>query len=152
MKLSSKSITLLAEMIIVVFFFGIISTVTLQLFVAAHKKSEQSSAVSVAVLKAQDAAECFKQSGKEGAPLTQFLKDCRELSAMRGAKRYAVYYDEEWQPVAEPAVYTLELNYYESQGEGGILREGKVMVYKNLEDGNKISVLSELELADYLAR
>jgi len=152
MKLSSKSVTLLAEMIIVIFFFGIISTVTIQMFVAAHKKSEQSAAVTLAVLKAQDAAECFKQSGKTGEPLTQFLADCHELSATGGARLFAVYYDEDWHPVDEPSVYALEISYYERQSAGGLLREGKVMVYKNLDDGNKISILSELELADYLAR
>ena len=152
MKLSSKSVTLLAEMIIVIFFFGIISTVTLQMFVAAHKKSGQSSAVSMAVLKAQEAAECFKQSGKTDVPFPQFLENCYELPGADGVKRYAVYYDGDWQPVGGPSVYTLEISYNESLRAGGILREGKVIVYQNLEDGNKISILCELELADYLSR
>ncbi|MCL2817074.1 MAG: hypothetical protein FWD39_01640 [Clostridiales bacterium] len=152
MRLSSKSVTLLAEMIIVIFFFGIISTVTLQMFVAAHKKSGQSSAVSAAVLKAQEAAECFKQSGKADKPLPQLLENCREFSGADGVKRYAVYYDGDWQSAGGPSVYTLEISYYESLSAGGVLREGKVIVYQILEGGSKIGILSELELADYLVR
>lgn len=98
----AKSGLFLMELIVVILFFALSSAVCVQLFVRAHLISIKSSDLTMAVTKAQTAAECFKSSdGTEDA-----------LSSLLGARRdggaLVVDYDGRWEQTAPgDAVYRM---------------------------------------------
>lgn len=90
----SKSNLFLLELIIVILFFSVCTAVCVGLFVQARQISQNSTALSDAVLLAQSAAECFKADSLESLP----LQDGK------------AYFDKDTAPCGQDAaVYILEL-------------------------------------------
>lgn len=117
-RASTKRNAFLVEIVIVILFFSISVSVILQLFVAAHQKSQQSRDTNVAMIKAQEIAEGFQ--GLDSLELTQvqglpYIQDVRQVE--RGAVTGRVLLDENWQPTEETGRYLIELQITEGIGQ-----------------------------------
>lgn len=89
---NSGSRIFLTELIIDILFFTVAAAVCLVVFVKADIMSRTSRENNQALVHAQQAAECFKSSGEDG--LVSVLGAVMEEEGV-----YAVYYDEDFQPV-----------------------------------------------------
>lgn len=136
MGTSSKRIAPLVEIVLVIFFFALLSAVTLQMFAAAYKQSSRSEALSLAAVVAQSTAEQFKN----GTP----PKDAAFTKLDNGGI-YQVYFDKDFKQVSAGGKYLLELYYTQTATAGGQSLTGRVTVYENSD----AEVLTELKLGDY---
>lgn len=136
MGTSSKRIAPLVEIVLVIFFFALLSAVTLQMFAAAYKQSSRSEALSVAAVVAQNTAEQFKNGT---AP-----KDAA-FTPLENGGIYQIYYDKDFKSVSTGGRYMLELYYTKGLAAGGKSLTGRVTVYESSDS----EVLMELKLGDY---
>ncbi|MEG1779493.1 MAG: hypothetical protein RR263_05265, partial [Oscillospiraceae bacterium] len=106
-KRSSKSGLFLIELMIMILFFSIASAVCIQLFVKANLISTDSRDLSMAVDKAQIAAEYFKSTDGSQTELIQLLnaQSCSE-------KIIVAYYDKNWLSCKpDNSTYSLQLKF-----------------------------------------
>jgi hypothetical protein len=107
----SKTRLFLIEMIIIILFFALAAAVCANVFVKAHLLSAQSADLSMAVIKAQTAAECVKET--EG----NLPKLCLLLNGQQTGQKVTVFYDKDWETAEdEQAVYTLEADVQTKDG------------------------------------
>lgn len=79
----SKSSLFLMELIIVIFFFALTSAVCMQVFVKAHFVAEKTKNTNLAILWADNAAECFYEYGGDFEKITEALDSSFDLSDYR---------------------------------------------------------------------
>ena len=91
---ASKTKMFLLEFIIIILFFSLAATVCVRIFVNAKLTSVQSSRLTGAVLKVQEAAENFKAVDGDADRLA------KELDGILEGQNVIVYYDTEWKPAA----------------------------------------------------
>ena len=72
-RIAGKNL-LLAEMIIVIFFFSLASAACVMLFTDAVKDGYYSRDLTAAVIEAQNAAECFKAAGGDAWKMAELMK------------------------------------------------------------------------------
>lgn len=117
---NSRSNAFLLELIIVVLFFAVAAAVLLQIFARADALSRDASALSYAVIAAEDAAE-----RQRSLPLGQ-LQPSR------------IYYDREWQPSSEnDAAFAVDVTPDFEVHDGGSLASFSITV-SGLTDGKPV--------------
>lgn len=115
MKRASKSNALLLEVLIVVLFFALASTVLIRVFVGARSMSLRAGCETEAMMEAQNLAEQLYIAGTPEGVLTG-----------EGFERT----EEGWQKENEEAGYTLTVTLRAEDNAGsGLLRRGTVMAY-----------------------
>ncbi|MBW7572935.1 hypothetical protein [Caproiciproducens faecalis] len=131
------------EMILVILFFAISVTVTLQLFVQANNRAHQSSDLSTAVIQAENIAE---QVSALSSPdqLPEALKTAKQESG----GSYRLNYNQEWKPTASDPRYTVDVTLKKSPSEGGTMVTAKIAVSR-IKNGGEDSLYS-LRSAKYL--
>lgn len=130
------------EMIIVILFFALSSAITLRLFVAADSRADQSSDLSVAVIKAQDIAEQL-QGISSPNELPAALRTAKRTGADNRTERYQISYDRQWNETTGEPRYTAEIAIAKTDSESGVLVRADITVSR-VESGKKkqIFVLS----------
>lgn len=119
--------TFLVEMVIVILFFALSASVTLQLFVAAHNKSVQSQEINIAGVKAQEVLEAARGAGTDST----FTKTAD------GALTAEYQYDAQWNAVQQSPGYIVKMQITSKQQASGAMRYSHVDVVKvgnNRED------------------
>ena len=106
MKQIGKANSFLIELIIVIFFFAIASTVTLQLFMNAQAKTSETKQLSMAVINVQSALEKARSGIESGDISLQHVFDGSDLSG--GV--YTLYYDKDWKRVTENGYYSITVS------------------------------------------
>jgi len=89
----SKSGLFLMELIIVIAFFAVTSTICLQLFATAYRLSTRSLGLQMAVVNAQSAAETFKVTDGDTAYMASIFGG--EFSVLT-EDRLVILYDDNW--------------------------------------------------------
>ena len=122
MKTTSRSAPLMTELMIVVMFFLLVSTVLLQVFAAARSRSADAERITAAVAEAQNVAEMLYTAGEAEQVLTElgFVSDGTDWNRDDGTYRLTVHLDE----TGEAA---------------GVMREGAV--YATDPEGNTLLTL-----------
>ena len=122
MKTTSRSAPLMTELMIVVMFFLLVSTVLLQVFAAARSRSADAERITAAVAEAQNVAERLYTAGEAEQVLTElgFVSDGTDWNRDDGTYRLTVHLDE----TGEAA---------------GVMREGAV--YATDPEGNTLLTL-----------
>ena len=98
MKGIRRSNSFLVEIIIVILFFSLSAAVTLQVFVATHKKEQQSGSLNHAVVLTQQLTEEYRANGTA-------CSWCATSKDKDGSAVYVLEYDENWQPVQENGAF-----------------------------------------------
>lgn len=108
---ASKTKMFLLEFIIIILFFSLAATVCVRIFVNAKMVSAQSSRLTGAVLKAQEAAETFKSVDGDAGRLAG------KLNGIMDDQNVVVFYDTEWNPAKEQSdgVYRMEIRLEKEQ-------------------------------------
>lgn len=113
MALHKRNNVVLLELIIVLLFFAISTTIILQVFVHAYQRSNESSRISEAIISAEDWAERISISGDpEG-----MLVDAGWTKTDEG---YVMYFANE---------LTIEISMEKSQGDAGMFLDMTIEVY-----------------------
>lgn len=137
-----KTRVFLTEFIIVILFFSIAAVTTLQLFLAAHAKSIESSDRNFAVIKLQTIAEEAKNSGEY---VDSFF------SAANGWTLGVRYYDADWKVCGETeAVYSMTVNCEHEQQEAGELVTIELTAERLGEAEGQEEELGSLTIENYL--
>lgn len=101
---TSRSGLFLMELMIAIFFFAIVSSVCIQLFVKAYLINEDSSQQTKASLECQNIIEIWQSNDLE-----YYLVDLPYHKNIQS--NLTLYYDESWQIITEDPTYTLEATY-----------------------------------------
>ena len=105
------------EIILVILFFTLSASVTLQLFVAANSRARQSSELSIAVLKSEDIAEQVKSiTSVDSVPYA--LKNAAHTTS-GGAEHYRLTFDRQWNETSSNPRYTLEVTLKKQASQSG---------------------------------
>lgn len=149
MKRGSNQInSFFVEIIIVILFFAISAAVTLQLFVAANNRAQQSSDLSVAVIKAQNIAEQIKGLSSSDE-LPEALKAAKHTSS-GGTEQFQIDYDKQWNQIQSAPHYEIDVTLTKNTAESGVLVNADILVLRCKASGeNKIFTLSS---AKYLPK
>lgn len=94
----SKSALVLMELIIVILFFSLASTVCIQLFTKSHLLSKQTVNENHAVIHTQNLAECFLATEGDIAQMKSLLMTS---SPDTSEDSVSLFFDEEWQECSE---------------------------------------------------
>lgn len=135
------------EMIIVILFFAVSVTVTLQLFVAADNRAQHSSALSIAVIKAENIAEQVKSLSSEDA-LPKSLETAKQGSS-GGGLCYTVGYDKQWNLTDTNPRYLVDVIMKKTKSDGGTLVLADISVNRVKNSGSE--KLYTLSSAKYLS-
>ena len=131
------------EIILVILFFAISVTVTLQLFVAANNRAQQSSDLSVAVIQAENIAEqVFSLSSPDQLPAA--LKTARQETD----GTYRIGYDKDWKQTSGDPRYVVNVSLKETPSAGGTMVGADIAVRR--QNGGK--EIYRLSSAKYLPK
>lgn len=105
----------LIEMIIVILFFAFAAAICTNMFAGAKLHSRRSTALTMATLKAQAAAETIKAQGEDAAAL------CALLPGLSGENPLTQEFDGEWNalPAGQTGTYRMVLDF---SRQGALLR------------------------------
>jgi hypothetical protein len=149
MKRDSNQInSFFIEIIIVILFFSISAAVTLQLFVAANNRAQQSSDLSVAVIKAQDIAEQIKGISSLNE-LTEELKAAKYTSS-GGTEHFLLDYDKQWNQTQSAPQYKIDIALTKDAVESGVLVHADILVSRCKSSGE--NQIFTLNTAKYLSK
>jgi len=138
MKQVSKVNPFFVEIILVILFFAISVAVTLQLFVAAHGKAQQSTELNAAVMKAQTVAENL-EGVKSQDQLLLILPSSTKTDGKSGETVYTVSYDKDWKETSQPPCYLVEVSLKQADETSGTNLQAEIVVNKvsGKNSGNK---------------
>jgi type II secretory pathway pseudopilin PulG len=137
------------EMILVILFFAISSAITLQLFVAADSRANQSSDLSAAVIKAQDIAEQI-QGISSPYELPEALQTAKRTGSDHGTERFQIGYDRQWNETTDPPRYTADVSVVKTDSESGVFIRADISVSR-VESGTKKQIFT-LSPAKYVPK
>lgn len=150
MKQVSKVNPFFVEIILVILFFAVSVAVTLQLFVAAHGKAQQSTELNAAVMKAQTVAEDF--AGATNSDQFLLLLPGSTKTGEKGGKSvYAVSYDKDWNETAQSPAYLVEVSLQQSNETAGTNLQAEIVVNKVFKNSEPKKIY-ELSAAHYAAK
>jgi len=144
MKQVSKVNPFFVEIILVILFFAISVAVTLQLFVAAHGKAQQSTELNAAVMKAQTVAENL-EGVKSQDQLLLILPSSTKTDGKSGETVYTVSYDKDWKETSQPPCYLVEVSLKQADETSGTNLQAEIVVNKvsgKNSDNKKIYALT----------
>ena len=114
----SKAVVFLTELLLALMIFALCASVCAGLFAWSHRLSEQSSALSHAVIVAQSAAEAFKKN-----PAPEDV--ARVMGGAADGGECVVYYCADWRPSGrEDAAFVLRVRFRQD----GALRHAGIVV------------------------
>lgn len=119
---TSKSTLFLMELVLVVFFFSICAAICVNVFGSGQMMAKNSYHLSNAVMAARSAASCYKAADDD------LQQTAALLEGQQDGTQCVVYYDHQWQQVAQPVQkgFLLQLAEPEQSGEAVItVREQK---------------------------
>jgi len=116
------------EIIIVILFFAISVSVTLQLFVTANSRAQQSSDLSVAVIKAENIAEQIKSLPSADA-LPKALESAKQTGSGDGLL-YTIGYDKQWNPVETNPRYVVDVTMKRTKSNGGTMVVADISIHR----------------------
>ncbi len=151
MKLSSRSITPLVEIVIVLFFFSLLCTVVVEMFVSSEQKSRLSADVAQAVIVAGDCAERLKGDSAAAAAGDR-LPNGYERREEEGRAILSCGLDEGWnQTLSGEPRFLIEQVLSTEPADAGTLVSGRIDVYRcTYQDGTENrELLTRLDFADY---
>ena len=123
-RLSSKAVTPLLEVVVILFFFAFMSTMVLKLFVMSYQRSVLARDINMALWAAQDVAEGLRG----GVGIRDF-----GLEQQYGMNpTYTLYYDADWNPMGihgQDTLYELRIEISMTH-PGAALEEGSISVYR----------------------
>jgi len=128
-RLSSKAVTPLLEVVVILFFFAFMSTMVLRLFVMSYQRSILARDINMALWVAQDVAEGLRG----GMTLEDMGMKPEEFPDNRSYQIHQGFYGAEWQPSSfEDARYVLMFgpHWNPENTNGGILYEGNISAYR----------------------
>lgn len=129
MKHSQNSVnSFFVEIIIVILFFTISVSVTLQLFVAANNRAQQSSDLSTAVVKSEDIAE--QVSGLSSADAIPKVLERATRTVSGGVEHYRLAFDRQWNEVHSDPRYVIDIALKKTLSAGGTLVSTDITVTK----------------------
>lgn len=100
MKGINRVNSFLVEIIIVILFFSLSAAITLQVFVATHKKGELSTNLNMAVILTQQLTEQYRANADQ-------CSWCVSPVNENGNTVYTVEYDKNWKPVSENGTFKI---------------------------------------------
>jgi hypothetical protein len=117
------------EIILVILFFALSVSVTLQLFLAANNRARQSSDLSIAVVKTENIAE---QIGGLSSPdsIPKVLEDAQR-TASGGAEHYRLTFDRDWNEVQADPHYVIDVALKRTPSGGGTLVSAEISVTRD---------------------
>lgn len=137
------------EMILVLFFFSVSVVITLQLFVSASGRANQSRDLSAAILCAQNVAEQVKGlSSAEEVP--ELLKTAIHTKSGDGTDHYRVDYDKDWNRTAQKAHFSIDVSLKKSLSASGTMIDADIQVRRYQSGGD--TTLFTLNPAKYLPK
>jgi type II secretory pathway pseudopilin PulG len=139
-RLSSKAITPLLEVVVILFFFAFMSTMVLRLFVMSYQRSILARDINQALWAAQDAAEELRGS------IVFLPVDVPDGTVWQGYElRYSQEYDADWNPIdTEDGVYRMSYGMLWDRHDAGALLTGSIVVVRKADanhDGVELCVL-----------
>lgn len=134
------------EIILVILFFSVSVAVTLQLFVAANNRAQQSSDLSVAVIKAENIAEQVKSLSTADA-LPKAL-DTAKPSGSGDTPHYSIGYDKEWNETESDPRYVVDVTMNKAKSDGGTMVIADISI--NRLHNSSTESLYRLNSAKYL--
>jgi type II secretory pathway pseudopilin PulG len=151
MKQISKVNPFFVEIILVILFFSVSVAVTLQLFVAAHGKAQQSTELNAAVMKAQTVAESLEGVGST-EQLLRILPDSTKVSEKNDETLYRITYDKDWNETAQAPCYQVEVSLKQAPQTGGANLQAEIVVDKLSEKGKNSKKIYSLSAQRYVAK
>ena len=134
------------EIILVILFFSISVAVTLQLFVAANSRAQQSSDLSVAVIKAENIAEQVKSlTTVDALPMTLATA---KPSGSGNALQYTIGYDKEWHETKTDPCYVIDVTMNKAKSDSGTMVIADISI--NRLHNSSTESLYRLNSAKYL--
>ncbi|MDF1494713.1 hypothetical protein [Caproiciproducens sp. CPB-2] len=126
------------EIILVILFFAVSVTVTLQLFVQADNRARQSSDLSVAVIQAENIAEQVRSLSSPDQ-LPEALKTAKQ----ENGGSYRILYDRDWKQTDTDPRYVADVTLKKTPSGGGTMVSVSVSVSRRQNGGdNRIYSLS----------
>lgn len=140
------------ELVIVLFFFSLICTVVLEMFVTSDSRSSRAEEVNHAVRLAGNCMEALKGNSQEALDGSLVLDGYR-VEENEGGCVVSMALDKEWKPTQDEAPqYLAEIKLNGAEQPGGTLVSGQMYVYRlSYEDTvEKREILTQMEYADYI--
>jgi type II secretory pathway pseudopilin PulG len=134
------------EIILVILFFSISVAVTLQLFVTAKNRAQQSSELNVAVIKAENIAEQVKELTAEDV-LPQALVSA-DPHGTKDSTRYRLGYDKQWNPTKSNPRYVMDVTLEKTKSVSGTIVIADIAVSRKNQNDTK--GIYQLSAAKYL--
>jgi Tfp pilus assembly protein PilV len=123
------------EIIIVILFFAISVAVTLQLFVAANNRAQQSRDLSIAVIKAENIAEQVKSlPSAEAVP--KVLQTAQRIGPGNGSG-YRMGYDKQWNPTVSNPRYVIDVTLEKTKSKSGTMVVADISIHRMNNSGSK---------------
>lgn len=132
MRKNGKANSLLIELIIVIFFFAIASTVSLQLFLNSNSKTAETQRLNMAIINVQSVLE-KAQAGIENGDIA--LKHTFE-NAVFSNGNCTLYYDKDWKEVPQDGCYSITISSEAAYGGAGKIYT--VLATARCSDGTSI--------------
>lgn len=134
---SSKSRYFLVELIVNCLFFAMAAAICLNVFVRGHVESQKNEALSMAVIKAQNAAESVKASEGSMARMERLLDAAQEDGV------FVLYYDGDWQRTYEEgqSEYVLQV---------AAKTDGQAMLHAEILVSDDAGTIYTLSVARYI--
>jgi type II secretory pathway pseudopilin PulG len=137
------------EIIIVILFFAVSAGVTLQLFVSANKRAQQSSELSTAVVQAENVAEQLKGlSSPDG--VAEILRNAKKTGSSGGKEHYRISFDKSWKETNDNPGYIVDVAVSQTPAETGVTVNAEISVCR--EDPNDEVKIYSLNTAKYLPK
>lgn len=131
------------EIILVILFFAISATVTLQLFVAANNRAQQSSDLSVSVIQAENIAEqVLSLTSADQVP--EALKQAQ----LKNNETYLICYDKEWKQTTSEPRFVVGVTLKKTPSDGGTMVSADISIYRR-QNGSQKDIYS-LSSSKYL--
>lgn len=136
------------EIILVIGFFSISASATLQLFMMAGNRAQQSSDLSVAVIKAQNIAEQVKglSSGEE---VPQALRSAKRADS-GDTVHFLIDYDKQWNQTQGEPCYRIDVALIKKETKSGVMLDADIAVFRCKSGGE--NQIFKLDTAKYLPK
>ncbi|MGX8700862.1 hypothetical protein [Caproiciproducens sp.] len=120
------------EIILVILFFAVSATVTLQLFVQADNRARQSSDLSVAVIQAENIAEQVRSLSSPDQ-----LPEALKTAEQDNGGSYRILYGRDWKQTDTDPRYVADVTLKKTPSAGGTMVSVSVSVSRRQSGGDK---------------
>lgn len=147
MRMAEKRNPALVELVLVILFFALTSTVLVQVFVKAHLISKESKAQTLGLILAEDLLEQWKEFPAQSEELFSSENGWQEEETGGSVKTFRMGCGENMEPVSlETAVYETRVELWTEQMESGELYHIRVRIIGISDEKTQ----TDLETAKYV--